>query len=168
MWCRYRDGLFRSRFSDRRPRYFSLLRQRKVSKRKAARISPSSCASRFLQGLVKGAPAPSPTSGIPAAPLRAIPAKNCDARGRNTGTKPSPNSMVFQNMKMAIQPNYQLLRTMPFVVDRMDAGIKATPEQLPRACRTMNGLSGWHTTLITQQQPRMPRRAPKLLDGSAR
>jgi hypothetical protein len=43
----------------------------------------------FAEGFRKGLPAPPKTSGILAAPLRAILAKSSDARGGITGPKPS-------------------------------------------------------------------------------
>ncbi len=47
------------------------------------RLNPALLA--FAEGFRKGLPAPPKTSGIPAAPLQAILAKSCDARGGITG-----------------------------------------------------------------------------------
>jgi len=57
-----------------------LLRQKKVTKEKATRLPLASCAPRFCRGSAEGAPAPLPTRGIPAAPLRAVLDKSSGAR----------------------------------------------------------------------------------------
>jgi len=49
-----RDGSIECGFSDPRPRYFSLLGQRKVPKRKATPSRESPCAPRFRQGTAEG------------------------------------------------------------------------------------------------------------------
>jgi hypothetical protein len=72
--------------------------QKKVSKEKATRNSAN-----FLRFLLlarvfgRAIPGPPKTSGILAAPLRAILAKSCDARGEITGVTPSrlKSSLVY-------------------------------------------------------------------------
>ncbi|WP_157679107.1 hypothetical protein [Methylovulum psychrotolerans] len=76
---RYRDD-FLIGFSHPKARYFLLLRQKKVSKEKAARLPLLPALLGFVGGSAEWAPAHLPTRGIPAAPLRANPEKTCDAR----------------------------------------------------------------------------------------
>ncbi|WNB74723.1 hypothetical protein [Methylomonas koyamae] len=53
----------------------------------------------FGEGFRKGLPAPPKTSGIPAAPLRAILAKSCDARGGITGKNPSRDEKLLDDFE---------------------------------------------------------------------
>jgi hypothetical protein len=62
-----------------------VLRQRKVSKRKAARLPLASCAPRFCRGSAEGAPAPLLTCGIPAAPLTGCSRQKLRCSARQTG-----------------------------------------------------------------------------------
>ena len=105
---------FICRFSDRQPSGFSLLGQRKPTKRKATRIPPISCAlrkpsmvfalraslsavqicsrqiCRFWRGFSEGLSlALRKRAAFLPLPYRAILAKSCDARGGITGIKPS-------------------------------------------------------------------------------
>ncbi|WFP49122.1 hypothetical protein PL263_13560 [Methylomonas sp. EFPC3] len=88
-------GWFQCRVSARQPRYFSLLVQRKVSKRKDT--PDAACILRsegFERGFRKGCPSPPKTSGIPAAPLRADPSKPFGARRGKRGKNPSRLTIV--------------------------------------------------------------------------
>ncbi|MDD5272721.1 MAG: hypothetical protein PHU14_08395 [Methylovulum sp.] len=68
---RYRDD-FLIGFSHPKARYFLLLRQKKVSKEKAARLPLHPALLGFVGGRQKGLPALLPPRGILAAPLYAL------------------------------------------------------------------------------------------------
>ncbi len=133
MWCRYRDGLFRSRFSDRQPRYFSLLVQRKVSKRNDTRISPLSCASRFLQGLAKGASCPFANERHPCRSPSGESSKKLRCSGSKYGSKTIPNMSGFQKYLLALRPT-TLGRNFPYAAPSTEAFGRISPPGSPQGC----------------------------------
>ncbi|MGZ5059958.1 MAG: hypothetical protein ACXWAA_16150, partial [Methylobacter sp.] len=82
--------LFESGLSHPKASYFLLLRQKKVTKEKAARLPLISCAPRFYRGSAEGAPAPLLTCGIPAAPLNGLFSIKAPVLGAANGTLSVP------------------------------------------------------------------------------
>jgi len=82
-------------FSHPKARYFLLLRQKKVSKEKATRLPLESCVPRFRRGLPKGAPAPSSTCGLSAAPLTGCSRRKLRYSARHAGLNSYHRQIFF-------------------------------------------------------------------------
>ena len=87
-----------------------MLRQKKVSKEKATWLPLISSVPHFRRGLTKGAPAPSSTCGIPAAPLTGYSRRKLRYSARHTGLNPYLRQIFFA---LAVRTR-QLLRLRRF------------------------------------------------------
>jgi hypothetical protein len=101
--------------------YFVYTLKEKYPKEKATRLPLASCVPRFRRGLAKGAPAPSPTCGIPAAPLRAIPAESSGTRrGRRDWARTTD---WFSSLQLS---DYSFPRSTHFYMQA--TGVQASPQ----------------------------------------